>query len=41
MKPEKEGQPKEETLENYNTKFRELVSEAWDNEDYNKDGLDN
>ena len=39
IKPEKEGQSKEEALENYNIKFRELVSEAWNNEDYNKDDL--
>ena len=35
IKPEKEGQSKEEALENYNIKFRELVNEAWDKEDYN------
>ena len=39
IKPEKEGQSKEKTLENYNVKFRELVKEAWGNEDYNKDDL--
>ena len=39
IEPEKEGQSTEEALENYNTKFRELVNEAWDNEDYNKDDL--
>ena len=39
IKPETEGQSKEEALENYNIKFRELVSEAWGNDDYNKDGL--
>ena len=38
-KPEKEGQSKEETLDNYNAKFRELIVEAWDNEEYNKDDL--
>ena len=39
IKPEKEGQSKEEALEHYNIKFRELVSEAWGNDDYNKDDL--
>ena len=38
IKPEKEGQSTEETLEHY-TKSRELFNEAWDNEDYNKDDL--
>ena len=32
-KPEKEGQSKEEALDNYNVKFRELVIEAWGNEE--------
>ena len=39
IKPEKEGQSKEEALEHYNIKSRELVSEAWDNDEYNKDDL--
>ena len=39
IKPEKEGQSTEEALENYYIKSRELVNEAWDNEDYNKDDL--
>ena len=38
-KPEKEGQSKEEALGNYNVKFRELVVEAWDNEEFIADGL--
>ena len=39
IKPEKEGQSKDEALENYNAKFSELVAEAWDNEEFTKDDL--
>ena len=37
--PEKEGQSKEVALDNYSIKFRELVNDTWDNDEYNKDEL--